>query len=287
MSLNSFESEKFQLAKKSMRHSLASSALTTSKSRTNIMKLTSADLICAKIESDYAKRATRPISNDELKRIDLDIYKSSSTSSRSFNSNESPRQHVHRLTNEERRAIKTPSLPLMQRELTNGYTPPSSGLMTSRLSIVDHMQRFEILNRKIRMINLENKSILREKQPILFQSMHVDKWLNVFVHPQKKMNMENLHNKLFAQMNKQELKKTQVNLVNKLDYSDILRQLNRIETNNGFNMIVDRIKGFLSECNENRNEKDNDSTTSISLCYKNLKNNRTLGQNFKLLGFSH
>ena len=69
--------------------------------------------------------------------------------------------------------------------------------------------------------------------------------------------------------------------IKSLNYNDILKQINRIETNNGFNLAVNRMKDFLKEFDleENKGRKEAKNKT-ISLFYKNLRNNSTLDQNF-------
>ena len=247
--------------------------------------LTKIDLICAKIENDYATRATRKITNKELKHIDMEtMYKSSSL--KSFDSHDSFLTSCRSVS--PRRSQNLKSTHLTTASSTSNYTEyvkPNSNLINSRLTILDKMKCLEALNRKIRMTNVENKSIMRDKQPILFQSMHVDKWLKVFVHPHKQVSLDQMQSKLFGietNVNKKDLLKSRIHAIKSLDYNDILKQINRIETNNGFNLAVNRIKDFLKEfdLDENKGRKDA-KNKAVSIFYKNLRNNSTLDQNFK------
>jgi hypothetical protein len=255
---------------------------------TSIPTLTKADWLCAKIENDYATRATRKITNKELKHLDMEtMYMCKSSSLKSFDSHDSFRTLSRSVS--PRRSQNVKSKHLTTTLSTSNYTEyikPNSNLINSRLTILEKMKCLEVLNRKIRMTNVENKSILRDKQPILFQSMHVDKWLRVFVHPQKQVALDQMQSKLFGiietNVNKKDLLKSRIHAIKGLDYNDILKQINRIETNNGFNLAVSRIKDYLEDFDLNENKERKDSKNkAVSLFYKNLRNNSTLDQHFK------
>ena len=291
MSLISFDSTK---TKKSVRLNLKPLSV-SSQFKPNLNK----------IEIDYIHRATRKIKNKDLKQIDnIDSnYKSSSL--KSFDSYDSflssslnspkrlPLRNISNLDPHHHHTPITTFAPVSSTLSSSyaTYVKPNASLIDSRLTILDKMKCLEVLNRKLRMVNVVNKSIMRDKQPILFQSMHVDKWLNVFVHPQNKEAIEQMHARLFEnEVNETKNKKVLIkSKLKSLDYTDILRQLNRIETNNGFNLVVNRIKEFLDK-NEEENEnkikpKKLNKNNNIVVSYKNLRNNTTLGQNFKQIGF--
>ncbi len=192
----------------------------------------------------------------------------------------------------------------------------------------------EAANKKHKMSNIDKFSILRDRRPTIKQSMSVEKWIEVHKRQNRQTALDFLNKNIVVidpkesqsyvqkKMNKPESKsrreladstlldKVQKQVKNELQQT--LKKIKRVETNNEFNSLVDKIRSFLCKweseyggpdemsVNDNnrsskvslksednyKNRYEESKKIIIPLCYKNLQDNRSLNQNFQQLGYT-
>jgi transcriptional regulator with PAS, ATPase and Fis domain len=199
----------------------------------------------------------------------------------------------------------------------------------------------EATYQKRKMSNIDKYSILRERKPTISQSMSVEKWIEVHTRKNRQTALDFLNKNIIVidpnqsqsyiqkKMDKPESKSrreladhTLLDKVQKQvkdELQQTLKKIKRVETNNEFNSLVDKIRVFLykwedeyggptdeilanNETNKSskkyllqniyddydnkRYEENLDKKSIIPLCYKNLQDNRSLNQNFQQLGYT-
>ena len=204
----------------------------------------------------------------------------------------------------------------------------------SKLKQINDEEIVEAANKKHKMANIDKFSILRDRRPTIKQSMSVEKWIEVHKRQNRQTALDFLNKNIVVidpkesqsyvqkKMDKPESKSrreladsTLLDKVQKQvkdELQQTLKKIKRVETNNEFNSLVDKIRGFLCKWESEYGGPDelsmNDSNRSrkvslksdddyknryeeskkiiIPLCYKNLQDNRSLNQNFQQLGYT-
>ena len=157
------------------------------------------------------------------------------------------------------------------------------------------------LNLNLNVIELKSlrkasHSIMRSTNPIQSKSMNVDEWLYArsFANKRRPLGIvkDNLHMQRVEDV--LDLKKmgkigtrTAQNRVEqiKLKTEETLKQIERIHLNVNFNYLVNSLKTFLKEWDADEKFQKEPSVFKPSLCYKSLKDNRTLAKDFRLVGY--
>ena len=204
----------------------------------------------------------------------------------------------------------------------------------SKLKQINDEEIVEAANKKHKMSNIDKFSILRDRRPTIKQSMSVEKWIEVHKRQNRQTALDFLNKNIVVidpkesqsyvqkKMDKPESKSrreladsTLLDKVQKQvkdELQQTLKKIKRVETNNEFNSLVDKIRNFLCKweseyggpdeisVNDNnrsskvslkseddyKNRYEESKKIIIPLCYKNLQDNRSLNQNFQQLGYT-
>ncbi len=208
----------------------------------------------------------------------------------------------------------------------------------AKLKQINDEEMLEATYQKRKMSNIDKSSILRERKPTISQSMSVEKWIEVHTRQNRQTALDFLNKNIIVidpnerqsyiqkKMDKPESKSrreladhTLLDKVQKQvkdELQQTLKKIKRVETNNEFNSLVDKIREFLykwedeyggptdeilaynesgkknllqnnyDDYDDKRYEENFNKKSIIPLCYKNLQDNRSLNQNFQQLGYT-
>jgi hypothetical protein len=147
---------------------------------------------------------------------------------------------------------------------------------------------------ELKSLGKASHSIMRSTNPIQSKSMNVDEWLYARSFANKRRPLAIVKDNLHMQRVEDVLDLKKMGKIGtraaqnrveqiKLSTEETLKQIERIHLNVNFNYLVDSLKKFLKECDTD--EKFEPSVSKPSLCYKSLKDNRTLAKDLRLVGY--
>ena len=169
----------------------------------------------------------------------------------------------------------------------------------ARLKKIKDEELVEAVNNKRKMSNVDKMSILRERKPTIIQSMPVDKWIEVHKRRNKCTALHFLNKNILLTDGKEndsyvknKMAKTQSKSVReliattvldnvqkkvKVELEQTLKNIKRIETNTEFNMLIDKVRYFLHDWEEENvpNSRKAADKKPITLYYKNLQDTNT------------
>ena len=182
----------------------------------------------------------------------------------------------------------------------------------AKLKQINDEEVLEAANIKRKISNIDKTSILRDKRPTTVQSMNVDKWIEVHKRQNRQTALDFLNKNILVHNSKDNSTYTEKKMIKtgsksrrelanstvldnvqktvKRELEETLKKIKRVETNNEFNSLVDKVKNFLFKWEVDYGrplEKyaDEQNSSIIQLCYKNLQDNRSLNHNFQTIGY--